>query len=195
MLTKLKDILRLALDPEYMALSEASLIEYISDDQLDIEDEALVFELVEKWVGCIEKVLDHVRLPLCSADYLCDVVEKSPLLAPKRYHCQELLNEAKNYHMQPKKRHLMKSPRTRPRMTSLKLVVLGGGGKGEDKNRCCWWLNAKSNTWEEFTSLPGEHPWYAQFCIVNGDIIVSGGAETSIISFADQRSQSSSDMP
>ena len=51
MLTKLKDILRLALDQEYRLIDEADVIEYISSDDLEVEDEALVFEFVEKWVG------------------------------------------------------------------------------------------------------------------------------------------------
>ena len=126
MLVGLGDILRLSLQPEYKALNETELIEYISKDELEVEDEAQVFELVDKWIRADQEkressfvnILPHVRLPLCSPSYLCDVVETSPFMEPKS--CQKLLSEAKNYHLLPERRHMANDTRTKPRQSSLK---------------------------------------------------------------------------
>ena len=52
--------------------SEADMIEYISSDDLAVEDEALVFEFVKKWIGVdpqareksVTKIMKHVRFSI-----------------------------------------------------------------------------------------------------------------------------------
>ena len=179
MLTKLPDILRLALDQELKVLSRAELIEHISDDDLEVDDEALVFEFMEKWVGVdpkergkeVHKILEHVRFPFCVQSHSFDVIEKSPMMQSRE--CLLLILEAKNYNLLPDKQDSMPSARTKPRKyKEEQLILFDGENNAQGK---CWYYDPKLPEWKEFSQIPVQGLCYFKVCISGNDIILTGG--------------------
>lgn len=82
-----------------------------------------VFEAVVAWVQhdlsarqeCISQLMEHVRLPLMSQDYLVQRVEDEPLIKSDT-HCKDFLIEAMKYHLlKAEQKAIFKTPRTFPR--------------------------------------------------------------------------------
>lgn len=82
-----------------------------------------VFEAVVTWVNhdpghrqdCLAQLMEHVRLPLLSREYLVSRVE-TEMLVKNNNMCKDFLIEAMKYHLLTKEqRSSVQSPRTRPR--------------------------------------------------------------------------------
>ena len=82
-----------------------------------------VFEAVISWAmnnidsrrECISTLMEHVRLPLLSQDYLVQRVEDEPLIKNST-RCKDFLIEAMKYHLlRPEQKLLYMTPRTKPR--------------------------------------------------------------------------------
>lgn len=72
---------------ELLSMDVASFIELISDDRLTTEGEETVFEAVVNWVkydpsrrACLPRVMEAVRLPLISQEFLLDRAYQEPLI-------------------------------------------------------------------------------------------------------------------
>ena len=124
---------------EFMQLAYAQLVPILSSDDLRVLNEERVYEALIRWVKHNPKdrkthfpdLIENVRLPMLSPDYLIDQVESEPLFAefPK---CKELLMEAHHYLLLPNRRNWLQSSRTRPRKyenTNELLVACGGNGE------------------------------------------------------------------
>ena len=106
-------------------LSQEKLVELISDDNLSVETEEVVFNSVMRWLDHdadahsvdFHRVLENVRLPLLSPYFLHDCVEQQRSVM-EGDECQKLLHEAKTYHLLADRRAELRSPRTRPRKAS-----------------------------------------------------------------------------
>ncbi|KAK6009471.1 BTB And Kelch, partial [Ostertagia ostertagi] len=88
-------------------------------------DKVQVFTAVTHWVkfnlterkSYLSKLLEHVRLPLCSPKFLVGTVGEDPLLSDDTA-CQELVNEAKNHlllQLATLEHSKLQGPRIRPR--------------------------------------------------------------------------------
>ena len=82
-----------------------------------------VFESVVRWVTsdpehrqeCLAQLMEHVRLPLLSREYLVSRVETESLIK-NNVACKDFLIEALKYHLLTNdQRSLLQTPRTRPR--------------------------------------------------------------------------------
>ena len=82
-----------------------------------------VFEAVVAWVNhdpehrqdCLAQLMEHVRLPLLSREYLVSRVETEALVKNNNM-CKDFLIEAMKYHLLTNdQRSSVQSPRTRPR--------------------------------------------------------------------------------
>ena len=110
---------------EFLHLSQDKLIEFISDDELNVDNEEIVFNAVMQWLNedfdthskDFHKVLQYVRLPLLSPYFLHDCVEKHGIITESN-ECRRLVEEAKTYHLLLDRRAEMTSLRTRPRKAS-----------------------------------------------------------------------------
>ncbi|KAI0242680.1 Ring canal kelch protein [Lamellibrachia satsuma] len=119
---------------EFKELSCQELIEYLSDDGINVEDENIVFESVLVWTRhdldnrqtSLRKLLEHVRLPYCTIDYLHQVVDTGDVLTPE---CREYIHKAARFHMQATLRHEISSCRMVARTSfnvKRRLLVVGG---------------------------------------------------------------------
>ncbi|KAK1904444.1 Kelch-like protein 3 [Dissostichus eleginoides] len=104
-----------------------------SDEFLRTTCPSAVFEAMISWIKSdkparleyMPKLMEHVRLPLLSRDYLVQIVEEEALIKNNNT-CKDFLIEAMKYHLLPAdQRHLIKTDRTRPR-TPISVVSMGG---------------------------------------------------------------------
>ena len=115
---------------EFLSLPQSKLIEFVSSDDLCVDNEEVVFNAVMRWLRHDEaahgvdlhKVLEHVRLPLLSPYFLHDCVAAQNVIA-KSAECQVLLEEAKTYHLLQDRRAELRTSRTRPRKASGTLTI------------------------------------------------------------------------
>ncbi|XP_057338477.1 kelch-like protein 18 [Microplitis mediator] len=114
---------QVSLSDEFLVLSFTDLQELISKDDLYVVSESQVFEAVVRWIKhnveerliYLPKLLILVRLPLLSPEYLVDHVAKEDLIR-RSHECRDLLDEAKDCHLMPERKHLLESYRFRPRV-------------------------------------------------------------------------------
>lgn len=135
---------------EFVAFSLPVLKSIISDQGLKIDNEEQVYNAVMKWVqhDATERgpklniLLAQVKLPLLSKDFIMNLVDKEPLVK-RNLKCRDLLDDAKNYHLQPENHSKLRSRRTLKRFsTSGLLFAVGGKETGEiitDKAECFWY--------------------------------------------------------
>ncbi|XP_064642005.1 kelch-like protein 40 [Lineus longissimus] len=84
---------KLALGEQMGKLPVESLVDVIKDDDLDIENEAHVFEAVMKWIkhnpeereNCLFRLMEEVRLVHLADEYIADIVCKEPLVAKNAF--------------------------------------------------------------------------------------------------------------
>ena len=150
---------------EFKELSCTELIELIKNDDVNVDDEDVVFEAVLGWTRhdlehrkeCLEMILAHVRLPYCSRNYLRFIGDKEDMLTAK---CFKYIHEAMAFQADTVHQHEMSSCRTLPRKnfrTKSCLVVVGGlttdQGKEVSYNLCHYYDEDKGR-WELMTELP-----------------------------------------
>ncbi|XP_060877606.1 kelch-like protein 3 isoform X2 [Metopolophium dirhodum] len=101
-----KRFLEVAEGDEFLSLSFQKVFELISCNDLSVSFEEKVFECVINWVkhelicrkDFLEKLMEHVRLPLASTQYILQKVIKEPLLknSPK---CKDYVFEALHFNL------------------------------------------------------------------------------------------------
>lgn len=107
---------------EFMLLPLNQLIDIISSDELNVQNEEQVFVAAMAWVknnleerkAFLSMVLQHVRFPQMQPKFLVGTVG-TDLLIKSDESCRDLVDEAKNYLLLPQDRSSMQGPRTRPR--------------------------------------------------------------------------------
>ncbi|KAK2194285.1 hypothetical protein NP493_1g12024 [Ridgeia piscesae] len=171
---------------EFKELSCTELIELIKNDDVNVDDEDVVFEAVLGWTRhdlehrkeCLEMILAHVRLPYCSRNYLRFIGDKEDMLTAK---CFKYIHEAMAFQADTVHQHEMSSCRTLPRKnfrTKSCLVVVGGlttdQGKEVSYNLCHYYDEDKGR-WELMTELPPSVVGIYSVCRVEGGLLLTGG--------------------
>ncbi|KAK2174818.1 hypothetical protein NP493_775g01078 [Ridgeia piscesae] len=130
----LSELKTVAFTDAFKELSCTQLIEFIKDDDINVEHEDVVFEAVLGWIrhdlinrkSSMEMIFGLVRLPYCTSNYLWHIQDKADLLTTK---CFEYLHEATTFQADPVRQHEMCSCRTVPRTNfrvKYRLLVVGG---------------------------------------------------------------------
>uniref|UniRef100_A0A8C1YV20 Kelch-like protein 3 n=1 Tax=Cyprinus carpio TaxID=7962 RepID=A0A8C1YV20_CYPCA len=148
---------------EFVALSLQQVCSLISSDKLTVSTEEKVFEAMIAWIKHdkearlehMPKLMEHVRLPLLSRDYLVQIVEEDPLIKNNNT-CKDFLIEAMKYHLLPAdQRHLIKTDRTRPRTPiSLPKVMMVVGGQAPKAIRSVECYDFQEDRWYQVADLP-----------------------------------------
>jgi hypothetical protein len=110
---------------EIVRLPHDLLIELISDDNLNVGSEELVFTSILRWYHYDENtrrhqfpdVLEHVRLPLLSPAFIHDHVQSEDVIKESDK-CTNLVNEARKYHALHASRLELLCTYRQPRMSS-----------------------------------------------------------------------------
>ncbi|XP_045064222.1 kelch-like protein 3 isoform X3 [Coregonus clupeaformis] len=151
------------LGEEFMGLSLQQVYSLISSDKLTVSTEEKVFEAMVAWIKHnkearlehMPKLMEHVRLPLLSRDYLVQIVEEEALIKNNNI-CKDFLIEAMKYHLLPAdQRHLIKTDRTRPRTPiSLPKVMIVVGGQAPKAIRSVECYDFLEDRWYQVADLP-----------------------------------------
>ncbi|XP_072257999.1 kelch-like protein 35 [Pyxicephalus adspersus] len=168
---------------EFLQLSKEELIEYLSNEDLVVSKEEIVFEAVMKWVHenkttgmkALKDLLKHVRLPLLDPAYFLEKVETDKTIqdCPE---CFPLLHEARMFHILG---NPVNSLRARPRRfadLSEAIIIIGGcDKKGLLKLPFTECYYPKSGQWKPLASMPGYTKSEFAACTLKNNIYISGG--------------------
>ncbi|CAK8673497.1 unnamed protein product [Clavelina lepadiformis] len=168
---------------EFLELPKSRVIDYISDDDINVSREEIVYEAVKRWVAHdvinrsedFAELLSYVRLPLIHPSYFVNTVEcdEQVLSNPA---CQSILQETRKYHILGNE---INSARTRPRRStgcSASVVVVGGcdriGGYNMPYVEA---FDPVTNQWSSLAKLPAFTKSEYAIASFRNSIIVSGG--------------------
>ncbi|XP_077984881.1 kelch-like protein 18 [Glandiceps talaboti] len=121
-------------EEEFLLLPKTHLIELISSEELNVNCEEEVYTAIMRWAyhdkdkrkDDIADLLQRIRLPLLSPNFLVDTVEAEELIK-QDIKCRDLLDEAKNYHMLPDRKGKFTRDKLKPRKSTVGLVYCVGG--------------------------------------------------------------------
>ncbi|XP_075706042.1 kelch-like protein 35 [Rhinoderma darwinii] len=165
---------------EFLKLSKEDLVEYLSNDDLAVGKEEVVFEAVMRWVKdngreALKDLLEQVRLPLMDPAYFLEKVEMDKTIRESP-ECFFLLHEARIYHVLGDP---MNSRRVRPRslMDVSELIVVIGGcdQKGILKLPYIDSYEPRTGRWTALSVFPGYTKSETAVCTLKNNIYVSGG--------------------
>ncbi|KYM98569.1 Ring canal kelch like protein [Cyphomyrmex costatus] len=173
---------------EFLTLAPEQVAKLICSDRLMVPSEEKVFECVISWVHHdLEKrqndlalLMEHVRLPLLSQEYLVQRVEEEPLLKAN-LQCKDFLIEALKYHLlKGEQKSLFKTPRTKPRQPrGLPKVLLVVGGQAPKAIRSVECYDFKEERWYQVSELPTRR-CRAGLCVLGGRVYAVGGFNGSL---------------
>lgn len=172
---------------EFLQIFPAQFLPILGSDELRVLNEECVYESLIRWTkhdlsnrkNCFPDLIQHIRLPMLSADYLIDQVESEPLFQefPK---CKELLMEAHHYLLLPNRRGWSQSVRTRPRKyeNNNEILVACGGNGEASLNSTVFTYNVVKSSWNELPRLVPERGYHG-LATIDGEMYVVGGVTTS----------------
>ncbi|XP_057297564.1 kelch-like protein 2 [Hydractinia symbiolongicarpus] len=140
---------------EFLQLEARQVIDFIASDQLTVPSEEKVYEAVRAWVyynrqnrdHYFPELMQHVRLPLLSRDYLVDRVETESLMKQCSA-CKDYLIEAMKYHLLPRsQRLLLQTPRTKSRTPGRPKILYVVGGQAPKAIRSVECYDIQSERW------------------------------------------------
>ena len=172
---------------EFKKLSCSELIELIKDDEVNVASEDIVFDAVLGWIqhdldnrkSFMETIIEHVRLPYCTTEYLQKMRDIYDLLTPK---CFKYLYEAMAFQASPEHQHSSSRtvPRNNVRMKSCLLVVGGQTSStygGNKKHYLCEYYEEDTSCWKSLTTLPQSVGFMDSVCYTDRGFVVTGGYE------------------
>ncbi|XP_065332651.1 ring canal kelch homolog isoform X1 [Cloeon dipterum] len=173
---------------EFLSLSHKQVAKLICSDRLTVPTEEKVFECVVSWVqhdlerrqAYLADLMEHVRLPLLSQEYLVQRVEEEPLLKAN-LQCKDFLIEALKYHLLKGEQKIMfKSPRTKPRQpVGLPKVMLVVGGQAPKAIRSVECYDFKEERWYQVAEMPSRR-CRAGLSVIGGKVYAVGGFNGSL---------------
>ncbi|KAG7518665.1 Kelch 3 [Solea senegalensis] len=173
---------------EFLGLTLQQVCSLISSDKLTVSTEEKVFEAMISWIKhdkparleFMPKLMEHVRLPLLSRDYLVQIVEEEALIKNNNT-CKDFLIEAMKYHLLPAdQRHLIKTDRTRPRTPiSIPKVMIVVGGQAPKAIRSVECYDFQDDRWYQVADLPSRRCRAGVVSMV-GSVYAVGGFNSSL---------------
>jgi len=167
---------------EFLQLECWQVIEFISSDRLTVSTEEKVYEAVIRWIYYNEnsrhqylaELMQHVRLPLLSRDYLVEQVEMEPLIK-KCFQCKDYLIEAMKYHLLSRTQRMsIQTPRTKGRTPGMPKVLYVVGGQAPKAIRSVECYDIQSERWYNSADM-NLRRCRAGVAVSNGTIYAVGG--------------------
>merc|ERR1719300_1490794 len=175
---------------EFYGLTPEQVAQLIASDTITVPSEEKVFESVISWINFatdqrsqyLSQLLEHVRLPLLSQEYLLNRVDCEPLLKTND-HCKDYIIEAMKYHLLKGDMKLsmsLTSPRTKPRQPiGLPKVMLAIGGQAPKAIRSVECYDFKDDRWFHLSEMPGRR-CRCGVAVVRGRVYAVGGFNGSL---------------
>lgn len=144
-------------------MTHEQVVNLIRSDRLSVASEEKVYECVIAWIQSdpilrqcfLSELMEHVRLPLLSQEYLVLKVEKEPLLKADLL-CKDFLIEALKYHLlKGESKNSFKTPRTIPRQPiGLPKILLVIGGQAPKAIRSVECYDLREEKWFQAAEMP-----------------------------------------
>ncbi|KAF2897552.1 hypothetical protein ILUMI_08620 [Ignelater luminosus] len=173
---------------EFLTLSHQQVSKLISSDRITVDSEEKVYECVISWVQHdleerqkhLASLMEHVRLPLMSQEYLVNYVDKEPLFE-RDIQCKNYIIEAFKYHVVKGDSKLcFKTPRTKPRQpVGLPKVLLVVGGQAPKAIRSVECYDFKEERWYQVAEMPTRR-CRAGLAVINSKVYAVGGFNGSL---------------
>lgn len=175
---------------EFLTLNSDQVENFVKSDCLSVPSEEKVFECVISWIQFdpstrqehLGRLMQYVRLPLLSQDYILQRVEKEPLLQGDIL-CKDLIIEALKYHLLKNEQKLVFSfntPRTIPRRPIGRpkvLLVIGGQAPKAIRSVECYDL--RDEKWYQAAEMPSRR-CRAGLAVLNDKVYAVGGFNGSL---------------
>jgi len=108
----LKNIEEISALPDYLHFTFEELDEFLSSDDLMVEEEKVVFEILKKWIYYdvetrkqnFAQLFGHVRLQFIPIDYIIDTIRKDKLVV-QYSQCRTMVEDVLSYHLRPSAVH------------------------------------------------------------------------------------------
>lgn len=169
---------------EFLEISAAKLIQFLSLDNIKVEREEVLFEGALAWLSHdpaartsdFGDAFQHIRLPLMSPYYLVDTVGTTPAVLQNQRCCQ-LLEEAKILLLLPDRRREHCRPWTMARNGSsmVEAFILVGGFDGRTRVSSVDCYVPSSDTWLGLASLPRPVSHHGVAAVGHNALFVAGG--------------------
>lgn len=148
---------------EFLNLTHEQVANLIKSDRLSVVSEEKVYECVICWIkfdsnerqNHLAELMEHVRLPLLSREYLVSKVENETLLKGDLL-CKDFLIEALKFHLlKGDAKTMFKTPRTIPRQPiGLPKVLLVIGGQAPKAIRSVECYDLREERWYQAAEMP-----------------------------------------
>ncbi|XP_074647308.1 kelch-like protein 3 [Tubulanus polymorphus] len=173
---------------EFLTSPVSQVCKLIASDRLSVTSEEQVFEAALSWINHdlnnkghhIAELLEHVRLPLLSQEFLVQRVEEEPLVKSNSQ-CKDFLIEAMKYHLlKGDQKSLYRTPRTQPRTpVGLPKVLLVIGGQAPKAIRSVECYDFKEEKWKQVAEMPSRR-CRCGVAVMNGLVYAVGGFNGSL---------------
>ncbi|XP_031627071.1 ring canal kelch homolog isoform X2 [Contarinia nasturtii] len=173
---------------EFFNLQHDQLINLVKSDHLTVGTEEKVYESVIAWIQFdkqdrrkfLPTLLEHVRLPLVSQEYLVNRVENEPLLKEDLL-CKDFIIEALKYHLlKGDAKNILKTTRTIPRQPiGLPKVLLVIGGQAPKAIRSVECYDLREEQWYQAAEMPSRR-CRAGLAVLNDKVYAVGGFNGSL---------------
>ncbi|XP_045213681.1 kelch-like protein 2 [Mercenaria mercenaria] len=173
---------------EFLSLPVQNVCKLICSDRLTVTSEEQVFEAVLSWVNhdisnrqeLVSQLIENVRLPLMTQDYLVQRVEEEPLIKSNS-RCKDFLIEAMKYHLlKGEQKAIFQTPRTIPRTPlGLPKVMLVIGGQAPKAIRSVECFDFKEERWFQLAEMPSRR-CRCGVALINGLVYAVGGFNGSL---------------
>ncbi|XP_071482630.1 kelch-like protein 5 [Diadema antillarum] len=168
---------------EFMMLGWEEVCNLFSSDDLNVPNEETVYYALLAWAAnetaCrksdISKLLEHIRLPLLSPQFLSDAVDTNSLFKGDEK-CQRLIMDAMKYHLLPERRPLMQSARTKPRKSTVGALYAVGGMDSTKGATNIEKYELRTNVWTHVGHMSGRRLQFG-VAVINDKLYVVGGRD------------------
>lgn len=154
---------------EFFNLQHDQVASLVKSDHLTVSTEEKVYESVIAWIQFdvnarrkfLPDLLQHVRLPLVTQDYLVSRVENEPLLKEDLL-CKDFIIEALKYHLlKTDAKNTFKTTRTIPRQPiGLPKILLVIGGQAPKAIRSVECYDLREEQWYQAAEMPSRRCRY-----------------------------------
>ncbi|XP_067944567.1 kelch-like protein 5 [Watersipora subatra] len=170
---------------EFLQLSQEELMKLLASDDVNVPNEEMLFTAVIDWVSfdsasreeALPALLSLLKLPLMSPDFLADKVEPNPMVrkCPK---CQCLLMEALKYHLLADRRHTLQSVRTKPRKSTVGVLLAVGGSETSSSDRMpsIEKYDLRTDRWQQIFTLNSRRLQFG-VAVIGSRLFVVGGRD------------------
>lgn len=173
---------------EFFNLTHEQVANLIRSDRLSVSTEEKVYESVIAWIQFdsterqkhLSELMEHVRLPLLSQEYLVSRVEKEPLLREDLL-CKDFLIEALKFHLlKGDAKITFKTPRTIPRQpVGIPKILLVIGGQAPKAIRSVECYDLRQEQWFQAAEMPSRR-CRAGLAVLGDKVYAVGGFNGSL---------------